>query len=283
LAQDFGSRLHHLFQYNQSVVLTSGIFAMSQEGTVKSFNGAKGYGFITKDDGSDVFVHERDCGGAAPQAGDRVTFEAQESPSKPGTYVAKDVTGCTGIPEGKGGEKGGKNGGKGGGKGTGKYEGAVKSFVESKGYGFINHQEGGDVFFHQKDMVDGSVPDRGDVVRYDVEDNPGKPGTIKATNVTGGSKGKGQGKSKEFGGCQGMDYGKGGYGGKDAYGKGGYGAAPAWAADPWAPAWGADPYGKGGGGWGGDAWGCGGKGGGDPWGKGGGDAWGKGKSCKGGW
>lgn len=231
---------------------------MAAQGVVKSFNGAKGYGFITQSDGTDVFVHERDCGGASPRAGDTLTFDTQESPSKPGTFVAKNVSGCTGIPEGKGG-------GKGGGKaqGTGQFTGTVKSFVEAKGYGFIVHQENGDVFFHQRDMVDGSVPDRGDVVRYDVEDNPGKPGTQKATNVTGGSKGKGQGKSQDIGG-KGWDNGKGGYGGKDA----GYG--PAWGADAWAgAAW--SPYG------GKDAWG---KGGGDAWGKGG-DAWGCGGKGKG--
>jgi hypothetical protein len=36
-----------------------------------------------------------------------------------------------------------------------------------KGWGFINHEEG-DVFFHQKDVVDGSVCDRGDTVSYEV-------------------------------------------------------------------------------------------------------------------
>jgi len=263
-------------------VCTSASFVMTSSGTVKSFNGAKGYGFITQADGSDVFVHERDCGGTAPSVGDMVTFETQESPSKPGTYVAKNVTGCTGTPEGKGG-KGCKGGCKG--QGTGQFQGTVKSFVEAKGYGFITHQGEGDVFFHQRDIVDESVADRGDVVRYDLEANAAKPGTMKATNVTGGSKGKGQGKGKDFGG-KGMDYGKGGYGGKGDYGKGAYGAAPAWGADPWAgAAWG--PCGGGGGGWGGDAWGCAGKGG-DAWGCGGkgGDPWGcggKGKSYKGGW
>jgi len=230
---------------------------MAYQGVVKSFNGAKGYGFITQEDGTDIFVHEKDCGGASPQAGDTVTFDVEDSPNKPGTYVAKNISGCTGTPEGKGG-KGGKGGGKG--QGTGQYQGTVKSFVEAKGYGFINH-EAGDVFFHARDMVDGSIPDRGDVVRYDVEDNPGKPGTLKATNIAGGSKGKGQGKGKDFGG-KGVGF------GKSDYGKGGYGAAPAWGMAPWAgAAWG--PYGGAGGGWC-----CGGKAGGYA---------GKGKSCKGGW
>lgn len=251
---------------------------MSNEGTVKSYNGGKGYGFITQDDGSDVFVHERDCGGAAPQAGDRVNFDIEESPSKPGTFVAKNVSGCTGIPEGKGGVKGGKGGGK---QGSGKFESSVKSFSELKGWGFINH-DGGDIFFHAKEMMDGSIPDRGDTVRYDVEDNPGKPGTLKAVNVTGGSKGKGQGKGKDMGGCgKAGDYGKGGYaapdpyGGKDPYAKGGYGAAPRF--DPWTGA----PLGGGGGAWGGDAWGK----GGDPWGYGGkgADPYGYAGKGKGGW
>jgi len=95
-----------------------------------------------------------------------------------------------------------KGGGNGGGRaqGTGQYTGSVKSFIEEKGFGFIVHQGGGDVFFRGKDMVDGSVPDRGDTLRYDVEDNPGKPGALKATNVTGGSKSKGQKKEKDHGG-----------------------------------------------------------------------------------
>lgn len=249
---------------------------MSSYGTVKSFNGNKGYGFITHaEDGSDVFVHQSDCGSAAPVQGDEVTFDVEESPSKPGTYVAKNVTGCTGVPEFQ------KGGGKG--QGTGKFTGPVKSFSELKAWGFITH-EGGDIFFHLKDMVDGSVPDRGDQVRYDVEESPHKPGTMKATNVSGGSKGKGQGKGN-YGQKGKSDYGGKGYGGKDAWGgedawggKGGYGAAPAWSTDSWsAGGWG--PYGGGGGalgpsrgGWGGDPWGGNGKGKGK-------DAWGG----KGGW
>lgn len=45
-------------------------------GTVKFFNEAKGFGFITPDDGSkDVFVHANDTGGASLQEGTKVQFD----------------------------------------------------------------------------------------------------------------------------------------------------------------------------------------------------------------
>lgn len=48
-----------------------------QSGTVKWFNDSKGYGFITRDNGSDLFVHFSNIAGGgfkSLQEGQKVTF-----------------------------------------------------------------------------------------------------------------------------------------------------------------------------------------------------------------
>jgi CspA family cold shock protein len=56
------------------------------KGVCKWFNEKKGFGFITIDDGSDVFVHfsaiKRD-GFKSLNEGDKVEFEVQEGPKGP--------------------------------------------------------------------------------------------------------------------------------------------------------------------------------------------------------
>lgn len=53
------------------------------EGTVKWFSNEKGYGFITLDDGDDIFVHYTEIAGDGYKSlndGQRVEFEVIDSP-----------------------------------------------------------------------------------------------------------------------------------------------------------------------------------------------------------
>ena len=52
-----------------------------EKGTVKWFNSSKGYGFITKEDGQDIFVHYNGIVGEGFRTldeGDQVQFETEQ-------------------------------------------------------------------------------------------------------------------------------------------------------------------------------------------------------------
>ncbi len=54
-----------------------------EEGTVKWFNAAKGYGFISRQSGEDVFVHYRSIQGEGYKTlneGDKVQFDVEQGP-----------------------------------------------------------------------------------------------------------------------------------------------------------------------------------------------------------
>jgi cold shock protein len=63
-------------------------------GTVKWFNEQKGFGFITQDDGPDLFVHYsaiQESGFKSLNEGDQVEFEVTQGPKGPQAQAVKKI------------------------------------------------------------------------------------------------------------------------------------------------------------------------------------------------
>jgi CspA family cold shock protein len=194
-------------------------------GTVKWFNTAKGFGFIQPDDGgSDVFVHisaVEQAGLRGLNEGDQVNFEMEQD-RRSGKLSAGQlvVTGQGAAPARGGGGGGGFGGGGGGGfdrprgggggfggGGGGGFDrprggggggggrpggdpagagaGTVKWFNPTKGFGFIQPDDGGqDVFVHISAVEQAGLRglNEGQTVAYDLEADR-RSGKTSATNL----------------------------------------------------------------------------------------------------
>ena len=56
------------------------------KGTVKWFNDSKGFGFISREDGDDIFVHHTSISGSGFKSlseGQAVTFDVEKTPKGP--------------------------------------------------------------------------------------------------------------------------------------------------------------------------------------------------------
>ena len=74
------------FEQSPAVFLLKGGEERMPKGTVKWFNAAKGYGFLSQEDGKDVFVHFSAIQGDGYKSlneGDAVEFEVSQGPKGP--------------------------------------------------------------------------------------------------------------------------------------------------------------------------------------------------------
>ena len=146
-------------------------------GTVTWFNTTKGFGFIAPDDGDDdVFVHisalER-SGLRTLGEGERVRFEPR--PGRDGRLCAEDVSLLAPTDDAHQGAPSAQE----------THVGTVKWFNATKGYGFIEPEDGSkDVFVHAKAVERAGLGtlEEGQRVRYELR--PGRNGKLSAENLT---------------------------------------------------------------------------------------------------
>lgn len=169
---------------------------MSQ-GVVKFFNGSKGFGFISPDDGSpDIFVHIsalHDSGLESVNEGDQVSFEVErDRRSGKSSAVALSILAYAPAGGGRGRASSGgfdrpsPSASRGPSREPyGSGSGVVKWFNASKGFGFIQPNDGAaDIFVHISAVERAGLRGlaEGQALSFDLEQDR-RSGKLSATNL----------------------------------------------------------------------------------------------------
>ena len=134
-----------------------------EEGTILWYDAQKGYGFITRTDGSTIFFHNKKVldGLQKIEPGQKVVYSVGNVPRG---LEAVDVIRTELEP-------------------LSCFSGTVREFSEVKGYGFLITETGRSIFFHATD-VEGFTPENGMRVSFQIGHND-RIDQPKAINIKG--------------------------------------------------------------------------------------------------
>eukprot|EP01061_Rhynchopus_euleeides_P045223 TRINITY_DN8047_c0_g1_i1.p1 TRINITY_DN8047_c0_g1~~TRINITY_DN8047_c0_g1_i1.p1 ORF type:complete len:300 (+),score=114.30 TRINITY_DN8047_c0_g1_i1:70-900(+) len=135
-------------------------------GRVKLWVNGRSMGVITSIEGEEIHVHSSAFGGGSLAVGKDVTFDlTREVHNKTGKRIAFNVQG-EGVVT------------------IGKQSGKVKAWIGAKGYGFVEMDDGTEVYVHRSALSNGHCL-AGKVVYFDFEPQNHESGRKLAKNVTG--------------------------------------------------------------------------------------------------